>query len=509
MNVQEADHLEIPEGYVATIHDSAGKQLWGDLNYSVTYDGDSEQTTYTGKNLLSGNYGSTTAQGLLHSWDNVFVTFSGETTNTYANLTSGSLDIAYQPGTYTFSITKAPSGYSVRIRFYYDNANHDFSIVDGETSVSFTIPDDATDIKLKVIFLGNLTATTQMSDSFGLMLESGSTPSTFEPYVGGIPAPNPDYPQPISVVKGHQTVTLTGGTLTGDYPLDLIGKNICSSATVRNTFHIDFIIDCANITSNKAVLSAITNADLANSSVYAFVDGVDLHQSAGVFNGEANKRGYATLTFNSTVMAAIQAGKELKLDLYKNGANFSSVSDAQLELGETLTDYTPYYNYELCKVGTYQDSIWKDDDTWKVHNEVGKVVFTNNQNFSYSAGYTNCARFTYDSITTSSLSTNVMSDHFTKGIGGSDTENISINGSSRRIMLTINKSLASNITELGTWLSINNTTVYYLLDTSTDTAISDTTLISQLEAIYDFMKRYGYTSAVSGDLPIIINRIPY
>lgn len=53
------------------------------------------------------------------------------------------------------------------------------------------------------------------TDSTGLvykpMFESGSSPTSFEPYVGGIPAPNPDYPQDINVVTGTQTITLNDG----------------------------------------------------------------------------------------------------------------------------------------------------------------------------------------------------------------------------------------------------------------------------------------------------------
>ena len=49
------------------------------------------------------------------------------------------------------------------------------------------------------------------------MVEEGSTSTSFEPFVGGQPSPNPDYPQPIQTVAGTQTITIDGT----DYPLDL------------------------------------------------------------------------------------------------------------------------------------------------------------------------------------------------------------------------------------------------------------------------------------------------
>jgi len=50
-----------------------------------------------------------------------------------------------------------------------------------------------------------------------IMVEEGSTSTSFEPFVGGQPSPNPDYPQPIQTVAGTQTITIDGT----DYPLDL------------------------------------------------------------------------------------------------------------------------------------------------------------------------------------------------------------------------------------------------------------------------------------------------
>ena len=43
-----------------------------------------------------------------------------------------------------------------------------------------------------------------------VLADTSITPETFvyQPYTGGIPAPNPDYPQPIRVVTGEQTVTV-------------------------------------------------------------------------------------------------------------------------------------------------------------------------------------------------------------------------------------------------------------------------------------------------------------
>jgi hypothetical protein len=48
-------------------------------------------------------------------------------------------------------------------------------------------------------------------------LELGSAETSYEPFVGGTPSPNPDYPQQIRTVTGIQTISINGT----DYPLNL------------------------------------------------------------------------------------------------------------------------------------------------------------------------------------------------------------------------------------------------------------------------------------------------
>lgn len=57
-----------------------------------------------------------------------------------------------------------------------------------------------------------------------------------------------------------------------------------------------------------------------------------------------------------------------------------------------------------------------------------------------------------------------------------------------------------------TWLSTHNTIVYYILETPTITEITDTTLISQLNNLYN-AKSYDDTTVITidGNLPSILN----
>lgn len=61
-----------------------------------------------------------------------------------------------------------------------------------------------------------------------IQLEVGSTATPYEPYTGGIPAPNPDYPQDVQTVTGEQTVTVSGdGEASQSYTINLGSLELC------------------------------------------------------------------------------------------------------------------------------------------------------------------------------------------------------------------------------------------------------------------------------------------
>lgn len=71
-----------------------------------------------------------------------------------------------------------------------------------------------------------------------LQLEKGSA-TEYEPYVGGIPSPNPDYPQPIRVVTGDNTITIGDGTNSENYSLNLGSIELCKIGNYQDYFYKD------------------------------------------------------------------------------------------------------------------------------------------------------------------------------------------------------------------------------------------------------------------------------
>lgn len=229
MDMQNVSNLQIPEGMVKTIHDEDSRLLWGAVGYDTKYAGDTTQTTYTGKNLIYTN--PKTNLGITASYDasTGVTTISGQATDTYATFNVNNLVLP--TGTYTLSIEQpAPVQIGVGIRID-GGTRTPFAVYPGNTSRTFTVPENMVGYD---VYISGLTVGTDYSFSFRLQLESGSTDTPFEPYVGGVPAPNLNYPQDIQVVTGAQVVSITGGTNTQNFTVDLGSTELAKIGTYQD-----------------------------------------------------------------------------------------------------------------------------------------------------------------------------------------------------------------------------------------------------------------------------------
>lgn len=183
--------------------------------------------------------------------------------------------------------------------------------------------------------------------------------------------------------------------------------------------------------------------------------------------------------------------------------------------GVTSQDYTlDLGSTELCKLGTYQDYIYKTGDDWYVHKELSSISFDGSENWNYASGSAQPFRYTITDARqlaqSQSVPPDVYSNYYTPFAWNNSSSvnygvTASTNSSSLNVICFRNVDIASSA-DWKTWLSTHNTIVYYPLATPTDTKITDATLISQLDAIEEWMTRYGYTSTITGNLPIIITQ---
>ena len=151
------------------------------------------------------------------------------------------------------------------------------------------------------------------------------------------------------------------------------------------------------------------------------------------------------------------------------------------------TDYTiDLGSIELCKLGTYQDYIYKDGSDWKIHKATGKTLLGD---YTYSS-YSNTIYFIPNASTALGINTTTDTQLFSESFVGSRDSSV-INrmfyGSANNrfniypdatFMETYNTT-----TKFENWLKSNSIHLFFVLATATDTTITDTNLIAQLEAI--------------------------
>lgn len=169
----------------------------------------------------------------------------------------------------------------------------------------------------------------------------------------------------------------------------------------------------------------------------------------------------------------------------------TELDTAQLEEGNVNT-YTPYgiTPIELCKIGTYQDYIYKDNGYWYKYGVIAKKVLNGSESYNFleRTGVNVFANNgTYAStIYKSASNKNIISDCFksVKDADGNVANSIRSNNSGQVFIAIPNtESIAQSVSAFTNWLASNNVTTYYILATPVITQITDTTLIEQLEAL--------------------------
>ncbi|MBR4486445.1 hypothetical protein IKS57_03705, partial [bacterium] len=174
--------------------------------------GNTEQTTYTGKNLFDKN-NLNTKNVYLDSSNKIIGTSSG----------NGTLYIPCEPNT-TYTVSKT--------ELFGDDRFCIFDTIDIPTindyalsyeglrsgynnAMSLTITTSSNANYLCMFVKANTTSPAKTFEEIAetIQVEKNSTATSYEPYVGGTASPNPDYPQDIRVVKGNNTINIHGKNL--------------------------------------------------------------------------------------------------------------------------------------------------------------------------------------------------------------------------------------------------------------------------------------------------------
>ena len=193
---------------------SEQKQYSGDNIYYMDYEDYSQ--TYNGARITSTKFGYS-----------VSGTFSGTSAYTLTNRY-----ITLAPGTYKMLLKNISA---LKIGLSKRDYSAITTISEGKTDTTFTL-DEETEVCLTIRY-----SNTTSNETNEIMLTKNLEATSYEPYTGGIPSPNPDYPQEIKSVVNPKVV--------------VYGKNIAKKVTVLDQ-------------SQPYTISLYTVADLRPSTTY-------------------------------------------------------------------------------------------------------------------------------------------------------------------------------------------------------------------------------------------------
>ncbi len=497
------------EGTNLTLNDTAESILKLDLK------GNTYQYSTSGKNLLdinsmisttgmsytvNGNVATMTGTGV---WSRMQKTITFPANKNYTLMGYVDGESGARAGLLVSNQSQTYQEYSIN-----DSGNRTFIYVNFNTN-------SATELIIQLYGNWSGTSKTTTTTFEKIMVVEGTytTEQEYEAFTGSTPtqlspSPNPDYPQDIQVVSGDNTIEVVGKNLlklNAKYTISGITfeplENGKLSITGTSTANIYFNFATAKLEANTSYnlnVSEISSGFVPylNSSVSSGGNWVNIQTKNTTFQVGESK------TYN--VAYNITSGKTL-----------NTVVEVQLELGSTATTYEPYQSQtypinlgdiELCKIGDYQDYIYKDSGKWYKYGAIGKVVLDGSESYDVeqSGEFYRFNLITNDMYNYNGRGTYAISSHF-----HSQTDNGygAIITYQNRIMLYPNDTSITTSDQFKTWLSTHNTIVYYVLATPTYEEITDNTLVGQLntlESAYSYNEQTNI-SQENDDLEFIIS----
>lgn len=495
----------------------SGGLIWL-LPSEVTLTG--EGTSFT----LSGTVNGTALTSAELKGDTYQQTYSGKNLFGTTDPTSGTRFVQcnlIEPlpaGTYTFSaiVTSSDIDSSVsRVGFQTDSATSVGAISVARSSSRTSASLTTTGVTNFIYLYAGGGYGTSADDTFsfeGIQIESGSSASSFEPFVGGIAAPNPDYPQEVQTATGRQVVTISNGTESQEYEVNL-GKNLIdwtgygTNQGITTTLNSD-----GSITASGTATGTYPNLTnrLAGLNIPAGTYTVSIKNTvpydicfAGQYMG-GNRYTIAAIPSGSTSVTFTTTNTLVEADLWIRdvavGDNINFTVYPMLEKGSTASSYAPYFEpIELCKIGDYQDRIYKSGSDWYLHKEIGKFISDGTYggyNSTYNWFYNSPASYGEGSASNGAvpISNSFIGYQRTTFATNTSLNGCSIDSASTNPPVLIRNTTLGTAADYKSWLATLKPIFYYVLATPTDTQITNTALIAQLNALAAATTYNGTTS---------------
>lgn len=327
------------------------------------------------------------------------------------------------------------------------------------SSVSATAPNGAKYMYLYIKWSQDATAISEAIAT--IQIERGPAATAYKPYEG----------QDYEINLGKNLLNSAGGFTnkiinsaggeSNSNPSALFDGYIAVAPSTRYTLSFKTSVNSMCVATYKADKTFITRNIKNNASDYTLTTSADTHFVRIYFNYDNST------TVSQTIIDGL---------------------DIQLERGSTASSFAPYFEpIELCKIGTYQDRIYKENGKWWLHKEIGKAVLNGSETWTgwqQSGGFYRANTIldgSYVFTDDARHPTRVQSSHFTS----STTNNYGIVFQYRAETLFYPQSGITSLADFKTWLGTALPSVYYVLATPTTTEITNEEVLEGLEAIGD------------------------
>lgn len=461
-------------GYGGVITDSAEASFQGLKVY-----GASRQFTTTGANLLPNDVSHSTSDGInVTLTEDGAIHLSGTTKTTNTDLYFvGNADVykEFPAGTYTMINNSISDNDDISFYFVIKDRSGGLTNINNIVGVNTAKTFDVIEGDTVRIFLRIRKAGISLDDYFYPMLNAGSTALPFEPYTGGQPAPNPDYPQDIEVPGSDGTVGI-----------DLYGKNLL------NTYRAEI-----------GAFSRLTGKPVSDSEIYRFAEGVlvepseTLYFSKGLVSYFYNKEG-EYIAYDDILKLTITVPENAYVVKFRIfSSDFSTFNSSDYMVSKTpitvLEPYKPKQTFTLqtpnglpgipvTSGGNYTDSEGQrwicdeiDLERGKYVQRICKIVFDGSSDEVWKLNQVNSYGIANFNIYKPLSGTAIISDRFIRQsslITNTTTEGIMASGATT-IHIRIKQERASDVDSFRSWLNENSVTVLYVLPTPIETDLSD------------------------------------
>ena len=336
--------------------------------------------------------------------------------------------------------------------------------ITNNTGTNITITTDSEARYLLIYFFLNGTDTKTQEEIYDtIQVEYGQIASTYAPYAS----------QTYPINLGKNLLPFTNQDFTKNSfrfyvqngELYFNGTPSSDIASANSAFKDNFAFTLPKGTYYFNRGNVLTNVVATISRIFKYSDDTILKENLGAF----------TLTEDTKVYLGFY------LPTSKTFSN--NKIDIQLEKGDQPTSYAPYFTpIELCKIGDYQDYIYKSGDNWYKKRYIFKATFDGTENWSLVNANAGQFRVTLNSCTNNPI----YSNYFKYKLTYQTTDKPYLRPGASQLYAEIGTEMLPEVSVSAwtTWLSEHNTEVYYILATPTDIQITNAELIEQLNNLY-------------------------